>query len=119
MPHSSGSQHHQILLMLYIPQRKKRKPTRRNSREMTNSQWQGQSNDPEEQEDGPPPCRIVRGWQYHECKGGTRDGASRFVYIGKDDNREPEFLDYSPAEDDPTEVLDDFSGDFMDEPFEE
>ena len=88
---------------------------------MANSQWQGQSNenDPEEQDNGPPPCRIVRGWQYHECKGGTQDGSTRFCYIGKDHNREPEFLDYYPDHDDPTVVLDDFPDTFMGEPFED
>ena len=36
---------------------------------------------------------IVSGWQYHQYAQGSPD---RYVYIGKDDDGTPEFLDYGP-----------------------
>mmetsp|Transcript_19711 Transcript_19711/g.48439 ORF Transcript_19711/g.48439 Transcript_19711/m.48439 type:complete len:87 (+) Transcript_19711:135-395(+) len=35
---------------------------------------------------------IVTGWEYHNYA----RGSDRYVYIGKDDYGEPEFLDYGP-----------------------
>ena len=37
---------------------------------------------------------IVSGHQYHTYSNGTRGDSSRYVYIGKDDDGTPEFLDY-------------------------
>ena len=38
--------------------------------------------------------QIVTGHQYHMYSQGS--GGDRYVYIGKDDDGEPEFLDYGP-----------------------
>lgn len=42
-------------------------------------------------EDKPP--EVVSGWHYHQYAQSSPD---RYVYIGKDDDGEPEFLDYGP-----------------------
>jgi hypothetical protein len=38
------------------------------------------------------PPEIVTGWQYHTYA----QNSNRYMYIGKDDDGEPEFLDYGP-----------------------
>lgn len=38
--------------------------------------------------------QIVTGWQYHTYSQGS--GGDRYTYIGKDEDGEPEFLDYGP-----------------------
>lgn len=40
-----------------------------------------------------PEPTVVSGWHYHQYARGSPD---RYVYIGKDDDGEPEFLDYGP-----------------------
>jgi hypothetical protein len=44
----------------------------------------------------PPPREptIVTGHQYHMYSQGS--GGDRYAYIGKNEDREPEFLDYGP-----------------------
>ena len=41
----------------------------------------------------PPQPSIVSGWQYHQY---AQSSPNRYVYIGKDEDGEPEFLDYGP-----------------------
>ncbi|GAX20492.1 hypothetical protein FisN_24Hu258 [Fistulifera solaris] len=38
--------------------------------------------------------KLVTGYQYHMCARGK--GAERYVYLGKDDYNQPEFVDYGP-----------------------
>lgn len=39
--------------------------------------------------------KLVSGHQYHMYSRGNY-GSERYVYLGKDENRMPEFLDYGP-----------------------
>ena len=39
--------------------------------------------------------KLVTGHEYHMYSR-NKSGAERYVYVGKDDNREPEFIDYGP-----------------------
>ena len=41
----------------------------------------------------PPEPTIVSGWEYHRYAQSSPD---RYVYIGKDEDGEPEFMDYGP-----------------------
>lgn len=39
---------------------------------------------------------VVSGWEYHNYSNSSSKGGDRYVYIGKDDDGTPEFIDYGP-----------------------
>jgi hypothetical protein len=39
---------------------------------------------------------LVSGWEYHGYSNSDTQGGDRYVYVGKDDDGTPEFLDYGP-----------------------
>lgn len=55
-----------------------------------NTSKSGNQQSKQSSEERPP--EIVTGWHYHQYA----QNSNRYVYIGKDEDGEPEFLDYGP-----------------------